>query len=72
MPKITVIAKPSTTGPPRKYSENNAMKVVMPVMMVRDSVLLTALLMVSSGPSLRALRKISRTRSNTTTLSLIE
>src|SRR6185437_2422683 len=72
MPISMVIAKPCTAGPPKKYSAAMVMPVNSEVMMVRDSVLLIARLRMSTGSALRAERNNSRTRSNTTTLSLIE
>ena len=53
-------------------SKKDLMPVNSEVMMVRDSVLLIAWFSTCSGSALRVMRNISRTRSNTTTLSLIE
>ena len=55
----------------KSSSESAAMNTVMAVTIVRDSVWLIERLRISIG-SARRLRKFSRTRSNTTILSLIE
>ena len=59
-------------SPPSSASAMTVSSVVPEVMIVRDSVSLTAASMTSCGEALRIDRKRSRTRSNTTTVSFRE
>src|SRR5690348_2403533 len=72
MPISMVIAKPCTAVPPNSHRQAMVMAVNTDVMMVRDKVLLIARLRICGVSALRVKRNSSRTRSNTTTLSLIE
>ena len=64
--------KPRSTSPPRKYRANRTKMVVRPVRNVRDSVWLIERSSSSMNGMALYLRIFSRTRSKTTTLSLIE
>ena len=66
------IEKPCITVPPRKYRTMTDSKVARLVMRVRESVSLIERFMISSTEPLRRLRKFSRMRSSTTTVSLTE
>src|SRR5690606_12223188 len=70
-PIIWLRARPSSEPPPYRYRASTDRKNTSEVMMVRDRVWLIDRLNTSSG-STRRLRKFSRTRSNTTMVSLIE
>src|SRR5690606_21188269 len=70
-PIIWLSASPSSEPPPYRYSASTDRKNTTEVMMVRDRVWLMERSNTSSG-SARRLRKFSRTRSNTTIVSLIE
>ena len=56
----------------KRNSDSSTMKVVKDVIMVRDSVWFSEILMISIGEPLRILRKFSRIRSNTTMVSFRE
>ena len=65
-------AKPRITSPPKKNNDNSASNVVTDVIVVRDRVSLM-LRFSSSGISICLyLRRFSRMRSYTTTVSLME
>ena len=72
MPTISAMEKPRRASPPSSASAMTVSSVVPEVMIVRDSVSLTAASMTSCGEALRIDRKRSRTRSNTTTVSFRE
>ncbi len=72
MPMIMAIENPRITAPPRKYSTITDSSVTKLVMMVRESVSLIERFMMSIVEPLRRLRKFSRMRSSTTTVSLTE
>ena len=72
MPNIRAMEKANRAGPPSTASAASTMTAVMPVMMVRDSVSLTDRSMMSRSGMVLYLRRFSRRRSNTTTVSFIE
>ena len=71
MPMICASAIPRSDPPPYRYSATTVSNATNEVITVRDRVWLTDLLSSSFGGR-RSERKFSRTRSNTTMVSLIE
>ena len=72
MPTIIVNAKPFSTSPPNRYSDTTLSSVVPAVMMVRPSVWLIDVFMMSQIESRRMSFRFSRTRSKMTMVSLVE
>ena len=72
IPKTIEAANPKRTGPPRSIIAMPASKVVPDVISVRDIVAVIDMSMTWASGSFLYLRNVSRIRSNTTTVSLIE
>ena len=72
MPATRAMEKLRIKSPPKNSRASTASKVTTEVMVVRDKVWLMASFMATTGSALRILRKFSRIRSNTTTVSFTE
>ncbi|MNQ66413.1 hypothetical protein D3C85_809050 [compost metagenome] len=72
MPAIRAMEKPNRASPPNTASAASTMTAVTPVMMVRDRVSLIDRSITSRRGMVLYLRRFSRRRSNTTTVSFIE
>ena len=71
-PMISASAKPWIFSPPKKYRAKSTNRVDAEVAKVRARVCVVETLMISSRSAFRITRRFSRTRSNTTMVSLSE
>ena len=72
MPNIRAMEKPNSASPPNTASAASTMTAVTPVMMVRERVSFSDRSITSRSGRVLYLRRFSRRRSNTTTVSFME